>query len=54
MPGLSSRAMETGEAQEPFLLGALKSSLLRALGFPWSFLQDSRSAWLIRSYGTTS
>ena len=50
MPGLSSRAMEMEEVQESVLLGALKSSLLRPLSFPWSFLQDSRSAWLIHSY----
>lgn len=31
-------------------LGALKSSPLRPLGFSWSFLQDSHSAWLIHSY----
>lgn len=50
VPGLSSRAMETEEGQESVLLRALKSSPLPPLGFPSGIRQDSRSAWLIRSY----
>lgn len=42
--------MEMEEVQESVLRGALKSSLLQPLGFPWSFLRDSRSAWLIHGY----